>query len=171
MSVANEHGAVGVLNDWADNHRHQPLREVAEAALAWALLVVEYLAEQANTWQDPLTTLQLGTGDCEDFALLWFLLLRLSGARHDQVRLAHVVSSNGAHMVLVVYPPGGAPFVLDNLHPEGLQPRGAYVPVYEFNEGGIYVDGRLTGNHEKRLDPVLARLAEHWPEFTVDITG
>ncbi len=84
-------------------------------------------AEDAELWNvsdhwAPLKeTLELGAGDCEDFALAkYFTLLRL-GFAEEKLRLLYTtLGQNGqAHMVLAYWPTLGSDvMILDNLNPD-----------------------------------------------------
>lgn len=54
-----------------------------------------------NYWQLPSETLALGTGDCEDFAILLCSLLRAYGVPADQVYVAVGASTDSLHAYLV----------------------------------------------------------------------
>ncbi|MBN2239024.1 MAG: transglutaminase domain-containing protein [Dehalococcoidales bacterium] len=58
---------------------------------------------QSDYWQTPAETLELGTGDCEDFAILLCSILRSYGVPADQVFVATGISADktSAHAYLV----------------------------------------------------------------------
>jgi len=87
------HGAVGdILSGywrWAYND-FNALRE-------WVSMHVSYVSDQSTHgtseyWQLPAETLELKTGDCEDFAILLCTLLRAYGVPPDQVYVAAAFS-------------------------------------------------------------------------------
>lgn len=74
----------------------------------WVSLHVSYKSDQnvhgaIDYWQLPSETLKLGTGDCEDFAILLCSLLRANGVPSDQVYVAIGVTQDKryAHGYLV----------------------------------------------------------------------
>lgn len=76
---------------------------------------------QFDYWATPLEMLELGAGDCEDFALAKYFTLRLLGVPEQRLRLVYTtLSSTGeAHMVLGYWSDGGeVPVLLDNLREE-----------------------------------------------------
>ena len=103
---------------------------------------------QNDYWASPQETLARGRGDCEDIAIAkYFALLRL-GMNDDKLRLTFVkdLNSRRAHMVLAYYAGEGAePLILDNLRPQILpaSQRPDLLPVYAFNNQGIFVDRGL----------------------------
>ena len=77
---------------------------------------------QADYWATPRELLSRGAGDCEDFAIAKYFLLRADGVPPGALRLmfARVYSPRQmkieAHLVLLYRPAGAAePLVLDNL--------------------------------------------------------
>ena len=106
--------------------------------------------EQSDYWATPLETIGQGSGDCEDFAIIKYVSLRLTGVPVHKLRLVYVkarmkVPNGGeiqqAHMVLAYYAtPTSEPLVLDNLD-KSIQPaskRPDLQPVFSFNSEGIF---------------------------------
>ena len=97
---------------------------------------------QADYWATPSETVGSNGGDCEDFAIAKYFLLRELGTPVQQVRITYVKATrlNQAHMVLAYYPsPGADPLVLDNLE-DRVRPasqRADLVPVYSFNDEDV----------------------------------
>lgn len=130
---------------------------------------------QADYWASPLETLQRGRGDCEDFAIAKYFVLRASGVPVQRLRLVYVRAAVGGaaggsaqvipHLVLAWYPPGGGePLVLDNLQRETAPAsrRPDLSPVFSFNSDGLWqgVAGATAGDPLLRLSKwrdVLAR--------------
>jgi predicted transglutaminase-like cysteine proteinase len=69
------------------------------AASDWTLYGV------ADLWSAPLATLEKGAGDCEDYAILKYLALRVAGISPDDLRL-----------LIVSYPRRGAIHVALAVH-------------------------------------------------------
>lgn len=109
---------------------------------------------QIDYWASPLETLELGAGDCEDFALAKYFTLRLLGISEQSLRLVYttLASTKQAHMVLGFWPENGAaPMLLDNLHAQilpiaerlDLQMQFAFDPthLYRFEQSSLQVAG------------------------------
>ena len=109
---------------------------------------------QIDYWASPLETLELGAGDCEDFALAKYFTLRLLGIAENNLRLVYstLSSANQAHMVLGFWPDkGAAPLLLDNLNGEilpitqrlDLQMQFAFGPsqLYRFEQSNLLAVG------------------------------
>ena len=113
--------------------------------------------QASDYWTTPLETLAQGRGDCEDFAILKYVSLRLAGVPHSRLRLiyakARLQTPHGeqqqAHMVLAYYAlPNSEPLILDNIDPV-IRPssqRKDLTPVFSFNSEGIF--GDLSGNNK-----------------------
>jgi transglutaminase-like putative cysteine protease len=77
-----------------------------EALRDWASWHISYKYDRDvhginEYWQLPSETLNLRTGDCEDFAILLCSLLRAYGIPSNQVYVAIGISSDGMHAYLV----------------------------------------------------------------------
>lgn len=72
-----------------------------------------------SRWQSPQQLVQLGAGDCKDFALAKYWLLRYSGTPRERARFGYgEVLLQGQwqrHLVVLVWADTGSPLVLDNL--------------------------------------------------------
>lgn len=73
----------------------------------WVSLHVSYKSDQnvhgvRDYWQLPSETLQLGSGDCEDFAILLCSLLRANGVPAEQVYVAVGVSEDNTYHAYLV---------------------------------------------------------------------
>ena len=105
-------------------------------------------------WASPLETLGHGLGDCEDYAILQYVSLRLAGISDDRLRLIYVNARMGgprssitqAHMVLGYYPtPTSEPLILDSLV-STISPasqRQDLSPVFSFNSEGLWAGGAV----------------------------
>lgn len=96
----------------------------------------QYEPAGQDRWQSPLTSLALGAGDCEDYALLKYKLLRDLGVPDARMRLVAFVG----HAVLAVERLGGGWVILDN-RLKGLASgvRGFGPPVFSVNDGGYRI--------------------------------
>jgi predicted transglutaminase-like cysteine proteinase len=89
-------------------------------------------------WESPFEFLRHG-GQCQDYAIAKYLLLRAAGVPAEQMRM--VVLRDAAidldHAVLVVYV-NGEPMLLDNLRGNIVPARSVsyYHPYYSINENG-----------------------------------
>lgn len=100
-------------------------------------------------WATPLEFMGKGVGDCEDFAITKYFVLRSLNVPNDRLRITYVKARIGgprsdvtqAHMILGYYEdPAGEPLILDNLITE-LRPasrRTDLMPVFSFNSEGLW---------------------------------
>jgi predicted transglutaminase-like cysteine proteinase len=101
----------------------------------------------ADYWATPAETVASNGGDCEDYSIAKYFLLKELGVPVSRLRLTYVnaVKLGQAHMVLAYYPrPDAEPLVLDNLDP-AVRPasqRADLVPVYSFNDEEVWVEAR-----------------------------
>ena len=109
----------------------------------------------SDYWATPLETLGRKAGDCEDFSIAKYAMLRLADIDINKLRLVYVkatLQSNGntfiqAHMVLSYYQtPQSVPLILDNLNPNILSAsnRKDLSPIFSFNSSHLWV-----GNNSK----------------------
>jgi predicted transglutaminase-like cysteine proteinase len=133
ISGASEMTKVSMVNDFTNQH---------------VLFVDDFsLWGVEDYWASPLETLGKGAGDCEDFSIAKYTLLKKLGVSQDKLRLTYVRARmpSGAirpHMVLTYYAtPTSDPLVLDNLNFELLPAsrRGDLAPVFSFNDKGLFV--------------------------------
>lgn len=94
-------------------------------------------------WATPAESIATAGGDCEDFAIAKYYLLKELGVPLARMRITYVraLKLNGqAHMVLAYYPqPGAEPLILDNFDPQ-VRPasqRTDLEPVYSFNDDEV----------------------------------
>lgn len=130
-----------------------PLLDRAHAVTAWGNQWLRYESDQArgaaDDWASPLQSLARKAGDCEDYAILKYGLLRAAGVASSQVRLAYVMKQDAErltpHMVALLLEPGqswgtSTAWVLDNLTDEifPLDRRVDLHPVLTLSEDGIW---------------------------------
>lgn len=108
-------------------------------------------------WATPAEMSASNGGDCEDYSIAKYFLLREMGVPVERLRITYVkaVRLNQAHMVLTYYAsPGAEPLILDNLE-GGVRPaseRADLVPVYSFNDDDVVLvrDGRKASSQQIR---------------------
>lgn len=133
VASASEMTKVHMVNDFTNQH----VLFVDDMTL-WGM---------EDYWASPLETFGKGAGDCEDFSIAKYTLLKRLGVSQDKLRLTYVRARmpSGAirpHMVLTYYAmPNSDPLVLDNLNFELLpaSKRGDLSPVFSFNDKGLFV--------------------------------
>lgn len=114
---------------------------------------IKGLAEPAgrDLWQTPEETLQLHTGDCEDYALLKYFACVIAGYDAQVLTVRH---TTGAHVV-VLADPHNHKWVLDNISTEivSLDAR-LGVDILELQRLSV-----LGGKHnDPRFDSCIARI-------------
>ena len=127
---------------------------------------------QVDYWASPLETLNMGQGDCEDFAIAKYFSLVALGVPVTKLRLVYVRAQVGgpqgvvqAHMVLAYHASAEAePLILDNLISE-IRPasrRPDLVPVFSFNGDGLWqgVGSQAAGDPVARLSRWRETLAK-----------
>ena len=116
----------------------------------WALL---------DYWATPFEFLRKEGGDCEDYAIAKYMMLRHLGVPTEHMRIVVVkdLKLRVGHAVLAVYI-DGTPFILDNRY-SNIVPatsRHDYEPVYSINEHGWWL-------HRPELDSsTLARVSDEF---------
>ncbi len=99
---------------------------------------------QEDYWQTPLEFLGRNGGDCEDYVISKYFVLRALGLRNENLYLTYVkaVEQNVAHMVLSYFEtPQSVPYILDNYNPMIMPAteRRDLVPVYSFNAESLFL--------------------------------
>lgn len=102
-------------------------------------------------WATPAESVASNGGDCEDYAIAKYYLLKELGVPIERLRITYVKAAriNQAHMVLAYYAqPDAEPLILDNLENQ-IRPasdRPDLVPVYSFNDDEVQlVQGGIKG--------------------------
>jgi len=102
---------------------------------------------EEDYWATPAETVGSNGGDCEDFSIAKYFLLKELGIPIAKLRMTYVkaIKLNQAHMVLAYYArPDAEPLVLDNLE-DAVRPasqRPDLVPVYSFNDEEVWIEMR-----------------------------
>lgn len=133
LSGTSEMTKIGMINDFVNQH----VMFVDDINI-WG---------KEDYWATPLETLGKGAGDCEDFSIAKYTLLKKLGVLQDKLRMTYVRArmSSGAlraHMVVAYYAtPNSDPLILDNLNFQILPAsrRSDLFPVFSFNEQGLFV--------------------------------
>jgi predicted transglutaminase-like cysteine proteinase len=105
---------------------------------------------QSDYWATPLESLGKNAGDCEDYSIAKYILLKELGIPIERLKLTYVRAQIGgqhskifqAHMVLSYYPePNAEPLILDNLISD-IRPasrRSDLSPIFSFNDDGLWI--------------------------------
>ena len=115
-------------------------------------------------WATPFEFLAHGEGDCEDYAIAKYFLLKYLGIEANKMFITYVTVSgySQAHMVLTYFEtPDTVPLVLDNFN-ERLSPatkRDDLKPIYYFNPEKLK-DKVQTSAH-KKWDELIKHLMEN----------
>jgi predicted transglutaminase-like cysteine proteinase len=102
---------------------------------------------EEDYWATPAESVGSNGGDCEDFSIAKYFLLKELGVPIAKLRMTYVKATklNQPHMVLAYYPrPDAEPLVLDNLE-DTVRPasqRPDLVPVYSFNDEEVWIEMR-----------------------------
>lgn len=105
---------------------------------------------KSDYWATPLESFGREAGDCEDYSIAKYLLLRELGVPNDKLRLTYVRAQIGgphskifqAHMVLSYYAvPNAEPLILDNMISDVriASRRTDLKPIFGFNSEGLWV--------------------------------
>lgn len=129
--------------------------------------------QQNDYWATPLETIGQGAGDCEDFAIIKYVSLRMAGVVDRKLRLIYVKarvdsfggSTQHAHMVLAYYAtPNASPLILDNLDSQiqTASKRSDLHPVFSFNSEGVFAGA--TGKENDTIGGIgrLSRWEDAW---------
>lgn len=135
--------------------------------------------QKSDYWATPLETIGQGSGDCEDFAIIKYVSLRMAGISTQKLRLIYVKAklktptgfAQQAHMVLAYYlTPNAEPLVLDNLQTNILpaSKRPDLQPVFSFNSEGIFAG--VAGNAKASEGGIgqLSRWEDAWQRIQAE---
>lgn len=115
-------------------------------------------------WATPFEFLARDRGDCEDYVIAKYFVLKRLGVPSSKMYLTYVrvKGYDDAHMVLTYFPtPRSEPYVLDNMR-RILMPaskRTDLTPVFNFNPE-VLQDGKKTTAHRK-WDRLLKHIREN----------
>lgn len=118
----------------------------------------------SDYWATPLEFLAHNEGDCEDYAIAKYFVLKHLGIPANKMYITYVsvTGYDAAHMVLTYFEtPNSDPLVLDNFKEELLRAskRTELKPIYYFNSE-ILNDGLKTTAH-KKWDQLVKNIMEN----------
>jgi predicted transglutaminase-like cysteine proteinase len=92
---------------------------------------------KSDYWETPVEFFKRGGGDCEDFAITKYMLLRMMNVPKERLRIAIVNDTEKGihHAILIVYTDQGSMF-LDNQIKQATYTRAStrYEPIFSINE-------------------------------------
>lgn len=123
------------------------------------------LWNKSDYWTSPVEFIGRHAGDCEDFAITKYFVLRALGVPDRDLAIAYVRDTRRSawHMVLLYQAPDAADaLVLDSQNSaiEGLKRRQDLVPVYDFNT--VRVSIRARAGRVQKARPVASAGHREW---------
>ena len=105
---------------------------------------------EEDYWATPEEFIGKNGGDCEDYVVAKYFVLRSLGVGDQHLYLTYVkaVKENRAHMVLSYFAtPESTPLILDNYNPRVLpaNERRDLLPVYSFNAKSLFLTNASAG--------------------------
>lgn len=105
---------------------------------------------QEDYWATPEEFIGKNGGDCEDYVVAKYFVLRSLGVDDSHLYLTYVkaIRENRAHMVLSYFEkPTSTPLILDNYNPRILpaDQRHDLLPVYSFNAKSLFLTNASAG--------------------------
>lgn len=124
----------------------------------------EKIYNMSDYWATPFQFLGQDTGDCEDYVIAKYFLLKHVGIAPEKMYFTYVKSTQfeGAHMVLTYFKtPKSIPLVLDNNNLKVLpaSQRGDLKPIYNFN--GDLITNEKDGKTHKKWDELIKNIKEN----------
>lgn len=121
----------------------QAVNDIVNSQVKWVDDMVHW--KVADYWATPAESYASAGGDCEDFSIAKYYLLKELGVPLQRLRITYVRAlklQGQAHMVLAYYAaPDAEPVILDNIDPQ-VRPasqRGDLEPVYSFNDDEVQI--------------------------------
>jgi len=142
----------------------QPINDAINAQVKWVDDKTHWGMD--DYWATPAESIASAGGDCEDYSIAKYYLLKELGVPVSRLRITYVraLKLNGqAHMVLAYYAnPDAEPLVLDNLDPviRSASQRTDLQPVYSFNDDEVQMAHRRTRGKPSQIRTWLV-LQEH----------
>lgn len=139
-----------LLDQLADKEVRQQLVEVNRFFNQFAYKEDKQLWGQDDYWATPEEFIGENGGDCEDFVVAKYFVLRSLGVADEHLYLTYVkaLRENRAHMVLSYFEtPKSTPLILDNYNPRILpaNKRRDLLPVYSFNANSLFLTNASAG--------------------------
>jgi hypothetical protein len=122
-----------------------PLTPDPVGANIWVNKHITYKADPLNYWQTPDETLQLRTGDCEDYCLLKRRIMRTQGVSDSKIILLLVkdLIARVDHALLLVYMGDNKWWAFnnqsDNIRPIAMLED--YIPIIAYNNSATWTFG------------------------------
>jgi predicted transglutaminase-like cysteine proteinase len=121
---------------------------------------------EEDVWSSPLTTLGIGAGDCEDYAIAKFFALQEAGSSPDDLRIVILRDKfRGEDHAVAAARLDGNWLMLDNRHMVMVEDRQMpnYQPVFLINHDGVksYIDpssSPVASHHVRRLEWSLSKI-------------
>lgn len=139
-----------LLEKLADKEVKQQLIEVNRFFNQFTYKSDMALWGEEDYWATPEEFIGKNSGDCEDYVVTKYFILRSLGVPDERLYLTYVkaVSENRAHMVLSYFEtPESTPLILDNYNPRILpaDKRRDLLPVYSFNAKSLFLTNASAG--------------------------
>jgi len=139
-----------LLEQLADKEVKQQLIEVNRFFNQFTYKDDMTLWGEEDYWATPEEFIGKNSGDCEDYVVTKYFILRSLGVPDERLYLTYVkaVRENRAHMVLSYFEtPGSTPLILDNYNPRILpaDKRRDLLPVYSFNAKSLFLTNASAG--------------------------
>lgn len=119
-------------------------RHVATLIHDWVDRQIKYKSEIKDKWQTPEQTIARRAGDCEDHAILKYVLLQIIGrGKHIYCVLVKDTVRNVDHMVMVLQ--DGTEHIMFDIGKPPIRLRdwdaAGYRPIFSFNHQGGWLHG------------------------------
>jgi predicted transglutaminase-like cysteine proteinase len=113
-------------NEWLRMFSGKTKQQQIEEVNIWVNSQIQYREDNGDQWSSPAQTLARGHGDCEDFAIAKYYVLRALGFTEDQVYLivADDLVARTEHAVLLINL-DGQEYILDNFTDNVIPPASA----------------------------------------------
>jgi predicted transglutaminase-like cysteine proteinase len=128
----------------------------------------------ADYWATPFEFLRKGGGDCEDYAIAKYMMLRELGIPKDDMRIVVLkdLRRGTDHAVLAVYI-DGTPFVLDNRDSD-ISPANSfqsYQPVYSINEHGWWLHRPVLASSSSAMPTAASAIGAERGTFAAQLAS